>query len=115
MNKKLKNALKKVKTMLNENGKFIIVEVAFPNFLELLQNIVKPITFAILSMMKKPGLRFFSVKSLLTTLETAGFHNIQIQYIPIGKKLSPSPVLFPSLKIPGNLYPFKLILIEAKK
>lgn len=112
--KKLRKSYKKVKEMLNENGKFIIVEVAFPKFLESLQNIVKPIIFIVLSMMKKPSLRFFSTKSLSASLVEAGFNNIQIQYIPIGKKVSPAPVLFPNLRIPGKLYPFKLILIEAK-
>ena len=113
--KKLRKCLRKVKAVLNKNGKFIIVEVAFPRFLELFQNIIKPILFNILAMMKKPSLRFFSVKSLLALLAEAGFNNIQIQYIATGKRVSPAPVLFPNLRIPGKLYPFKHILIEAKK
>ena len=112
--KKLRISIRKVKTKLNERGKLVIGEIVVPRSVELIQNIMKPIIFPILALMKKPGLRFFSAQSLSALLADAGFNDIQIQNIPIGKKVSPAPVLFPGLRMPGKLYPFKCILIEAK-
>lgn len=111
---KLINSIKKIKNKLNEKGKIIIVEIEVPIFVELIQNITKPIIFKVLALIKKPGLRFFSSRSLFTLLAESGFKDIRIQNIPIGKKVSPAPVLFPKLRIPGKLYPFRCILIEAK-
>jgi SAM-dependent methyltransferase len=112
---RLIRALKKATTMLEEDGRFIVVEVVFPRFLELLQNVCKPIIFKGLAMIKKPSLRFFSTKTLYKLLHDSGLRPISIEQISIGKKVCPAPALFPKLKIPGWLYPFKIVLIEAER
>lgn len=112
--KGLINSIRKVKARLNEEGRIIILEIEIPAFVELVQNIAKPLIFKLLALLRKPGLRFFSSRSLCALLAGAGFKDIRIQNIPIGKKVSPAPVLFPMLRIPGRLYPFKCILVEAK-
>jgi hypothetical protein len=111
---KLKFALKKVKELLKENGILIVGEVAIPRFMELIQSIMRPLISGILAVLKKPGIRFFSRKTLAYFLVESGFEDIHITDIAIGKKVVPAPVLFPKLKIPGRLYPFKIILVEAK-
>jgi len=111
---KSKKSLNKVKSLLEEKGILIIGEIVIPRFLELIQNITKLIIFGILALMRKPGVRFFSQKSLAGLLKQSGFRDIQIRNIAIGRKVIPAPVLFPKLKIPGKLYPFKIILVEAR-
>ncbi len=113
-NEKVKKSLGKLKSILAEDGKFIIVEVEFSWILELLQNIFKPFIFKVLAMINKPSLRFFSHKGLIKLLTEAGFGNIKTQSIPIGEKISPASVLFPKLKIPGKFYPFKCVIMEAQ-
>jgi hypothetical protein len=112
--RKLKKSLIKVKELLNENGILIVGEVAIPRFIEFIQNRLRPIMSGILSLLKKPEVRFFSRKTLANFLVESGFENIEISDIGIGKKVVPAPVLFPKLKIPGKLYPFKIILVEAR-
>jgi len=111
---KIKHSLRHVHSLLEEGGRFIIVEVEFPRFLERIQNIFKPVLFKLLSMMNKPSLRFFSRQSLEKLVTEAGFSICTTRRISIGKRVSPAPVLFPKLKIPGKLYPFKCMLLETE-
>jgi len=109
----LREGIKKVKTMLNEKGKMVVLEVALPEWAENIQNRVRPVFLALLSALGKPGLRFFSAKSLVNLLRECGFRRIQEERISVGRRVSPAPVLFPDLRIDGKLYPFKCILIVA--
>jgi hypothetical protein len=109
----LRLGLKEARSMLNQNGRMIVVEIGIPEWAEKIQFRARRLLFALLSFMKKPCLRFFSVRSLVRLLEDTGFNNLRTQYIPIGKRVSPAPVLFPNLRLPGRLYPFKCLLIEA--
>lgn len=111
---KLKKAIIKINRKLHEKGSFIVVEIAVPRWVEVLQNLWKNVIFVVLRLMRKPGLRFFSEKSLVELLRKCGFKCIHTTKISIGKKVSPAPVLFPKLRIPGKLYPFSCILIEAR-
>lgn len=113
-NEKVKKSLSKLKSILAEDGKFIVVEVEFPWILEMLQNIFKPLIFMVLAMINKPSLRFFSHRSLIKLLTEAGFGNIKTKRISIGEKICPAPVLFPNVKIPGKFYPFKCVIMEAQ-
>jgi hypothetical protein len=110
---RLHGSIQKLKHLINENGKIIILEVVFPRYLERLQNVLKPLFFMTLRALKRPDLRFFSRQALVGLLSTFQPSDIKVQYIPIGKKVVPAPVLFPKLKLPGRLYPLKCILIEA--
>jgi hypothetical protein len=116
---RLEYAMKKAKTLLVNPGKLFVMEVIFPAWIERLQNLFKPVIFSSLALLKKPSLRFFGIVSLRQLIMHAGFQILREEYISIrpldGKKMSPAPVLFPSLKIPGRLYPFKCVLIEARK
>jgi hypothetical protein len=111
--RRLYASIQKLKPFIKENGKIIILEVVFPRYLERLQNVLKPLLFRILRALKRPDLRFFSRQALVDLLSIFKPSDIKIQYIPIGKKVVPAPVLFPRLKLPGKLYPLKCILIEA--
>ena len=110
---KLHGSIQKLKNLLNENGKIIILEVVFPRYLERLQNMLQPLFFTTLRALRRPNLRFFSWQALVELLSTLQPSDIKVQYISIGKKVVPAPVLFPKLKLPGRLYPLKCILIEA--
>jgi len=110
---RLHGAIQKLKHFINENGKIIILEVVFPRYLERLQNMLKPLFFMTLRAIKRPDLRFFSRQAVVELLTTFQPRDMKVQYIPIGKKVVPAPVLFPKLKLPGKLYPLKCILIEA--
>ncbi len=113
---KLISAIRKLRKNLKGTGKIIILEVVIPRFAELIQNVLKSIIFNLLVIMKKPSLRFFSSRTLVELLADAGYTDIQIQKIekPVDKRISPAPVLFPNLRIPSKIYPFRYILIEAK-
>ncbi|MCP4680743.1 MAG: class I SAM-dependent methyltransferase [Desulfobacterales bacterium] len=112
---KLKSSIRKIRGKLKRNGKIIILEIVLPRFAELIQNILKPIILNTLAIMRKPSLRFFSSRTLVELLAEAGYKDIQTQEIEmsVDKRLSPAPVLFPKMRIPGKMYPLKCILIEA--
>jgi SAM-dependent methyltransferase len=110
----LRNSLRQIRKILNREGRVIILEIEFPRFIESLQNISRPIIDRILAAMGKPGLRFFSSRTLTGMLRDTGFEQIRVENIPIGRRISPAPVLFPKLKMPGRFYPFRCILVEAK-
>jgi hypothetical protein len=116
---RLEYDLKKSKTLLAHPGKLFVIEVIAPAWIERLQNLFRPAIFSFLALLKKPSLRFFGIVSLRQLIMHAGFQILREEYISIrpldGKKISPAPVLFPSLKIPGKLYPFKCVIIEARK
>ena len=109
----LRRGLREARSMLNQNGRMIVVEIGIPEWVEKVQSRARRLLFALLSFMKKPCLRFFSERSLFRLLRDAGFKDLRPQYVPIGKLVSPAPVLFPNLRLPGLLYPFRCLLIEA--
>lgn len=116
---RLEYALKKAKTLLADSGKLFVMEIIVPAWIERLQNLFRPAIFSSLALLKKPSLRFFGIASLRQLIMHAGFQILHEEYISIrpldGKKISPAPVLFPSLRIPWKLYPFKCVVIEARK
>ena len=111
---KVLSSLRNIKGKLNPDGKLIVVEIDLPPWVERMQAILLPALKRVLSLMHKPQIRFFSSGRLIRLLEDAGFENISLQTIPIGKKVSPAPVLFPRMQIPGKLYPFRIIMLKAR-
>jgi len=111
---KIARSLNRIRERLNNNGKLVIVEIDLPVFAEHIQALVMPLLNVFLSMLKKPHVRFFSSRTLVKLVTEAGFSNIETQTISIGKTVSPAPVLFPRLKIPGKLYPFNIIMLKAE-
>ncbi|MBN2569644.1 MAG: hypothetical protein JXB42_09470 [Deltaproteobacteria bacterium] len=116
---RLEYALKNATTLLTDPGKLFVMEVIVPAWIERLQNLFRPVIFSSLALLKRPSLRFFGIVSLRQLIMDAGFQILSEAYVSIrpldGKKMSPAPVLFPALKIPGKLYPFKCVIIEARK
>jgi SAM-dependent methyltransferase len=111
--KRLAVALQRLNGALGSTGKFIVVEMVMPKYMEVTQNILSPVLNGLLRMMKKPGLRFFSLASLAQSLKDAGFEQLTVHNIDITGWTAPAPVLFPKLKMPGWLYPLKCVVIEA--
>ena len=109
----LEIAVQKLNRSLGTHGKFVIVENVMPRYMEALQNALRPVLFCLLRLMKKPGLRFFSLASLTGLLQRAGFDRISVSHVDVVGWIAPAPVLFPKLRMPGWLYPLKCIVIEA--
>jgi len=113
-NENISLSLRKLKEKLDPDGKLLIVEIDLPGYAESIQSMVMPLLNMLLSLLKKPHVRFFSSRTLVKLVTEAGFSNIETQTISIGKTVSPAPVLFPGLKIPGKLYPFNIIMLKAE-
>ena len=111
---KLKKSLREINKNLRDNGKVVVVEILFPRFVEFFQNLFKGIIFIIFKLLRKPQVRFFSRESLTRLLADSGLRCYEMSEIPMGKKVSPAPVLFPKLRIPGILYPFRCVIVEAR-
>jgi len=109
----LEVALHKLNKALGIHGKFVIVENVMPGYMEAVQNALRPVLFYLLRLMKKPGLRFFSLASLTRLLKRTGFDQISVSHVDVVGWIAPAPVLFPRLRMPGWLYPLKCIVIEA--
>lgn len=110
---RLFEAMQRIRSMLKPEGKVIVLEIEVSRFFELVQRIFQPIILIGLAIIGRPPIRFFSAASLMKLLERADFKQIRSSKIPIGKNLSPAPVLFPNLRIPGKIYPFRCIMVEA--
>jgi hypothetical protein len=110
---RLSESLGGVRAALGHEGKFIVVEMLLPRYLELLQGALRPLIYRLLAWMGKPALRFFSLESLSSMLRSTGFGRIETHFVDIGSRVAPAPVLFPRLKIPGRLYPLKCVIVEA--
>ncbi|PKN65109.1 MAG: hypothetical protein CVU57_11910 [Deltaproteobacteria bacterium HGW-Deltaproteobacteria-15] len=111
--RKLKGSLRIARCKLNDDGKLLVGEVVVPRGVEIIQNMLRPVLFYLLKALRKPELRFFSIRSLRSLLFDQGFVIVRIETIPTGKRLRPAPVLFPKMEIPGRLYPLRCVLIQA--
>lgn len=111
----LQETIMKINRKLHDRGSFIVVEIVVPGWVELLQNVFKNTLFFSLRLMGRPAVRFFSERSLMRLLSESEFKHIDMKRISMGKRVSAAPVLFPKLRIPGRLYPFKCVLLEARK
>jgi len=110
---RLDTALRRLNIALGSRGKFVIVEMVMPAYMESIQNILRPVLDSALRMMNKPELRFFSFDSLSRTLKKAGFNHLTAHNIKVVGWTAPAPALFPKLKMPGWLYPLRCVVIEA--
>ncbi len=107
-------SLKKIRAMLKPGGRLILLEVRLPTAAEATQRVLRPILIRSYALLRKPPVRFFSLKALCDLVIDAGFAPASVQLIPIKGRVSPAPVFFPRLRMPGWLYPFKCMMIEAR-
>jgi SAM-dependent methyltransferase len=107
-------SLKRVRTLLRPGGKLILLEIKLPDCFEVIQRLFRPTLAFLYTLLQKPPVRFFSLRGLFKLLMEAGFAPGPAQVISIRGRVSPAPVFFPQLRMPGWLYPFRCMLIEAR-
>lgn len=109
-NQKLIDSLSKLKQSMPRRANLIIAEVELPGFLNITQ---KFFLKSALKFFDKPEIRFFTQPKLMDILSQAGFKSTLIQSFRIQGMVNPAPVIFPRIKIPGWLYPFKIMILRA--
>lgn len=110
---RLEAALRRLRRALAGRGRLIVVETVLPAAFERLEQALRPAVDGFLKLLRRPALRFFSIASLCALLRRAGFSAIEVRPVAIGRRVSPAPVLFPRLRIPGRLYPLRCVVVEA--
>ncbi|MGD2090148.1 MAG: methyltransferase [Candidatus Aminicenantes bacterium] len=112
----IKNGLKECRKVLEHKNQLIVVEMVLPVYLEVIQNALKPLLFLLLTLFKKPTIRFFSKKSLFRALEETGFNVVKVINIELGKSMILSSVISPKLKLklPTLLYPTRCVILLAE-
>jgi SAM-dependent methyltransferase len=113
-NRRLLLSLKKIKAILKTDGRLILLEIKLPETFEAIQHLLSPILIRFYALLRKPPVRFFSLKALSDLIIEAGFTIASVHLIPIKGRVSPAPVFFPRLRMPAWLYPFKCMIIEAR-
>lgn len=109
-------SLKEAQRVLKPKGKLIIIEIAVHPFFEYVEDILYNINHFLLSLVNRPMVKFYSKKGLLSKLRSAGFEQLMINKINIGKWCDPLSALFPGvIKMPAYLYPARHYSITALK
>jgi ubiquinone/menaquinone biosynthesis C-methylase UbiE len=109
-------SLKESNRVLKPNGKLIIIEMLVRPFIEQAENILYGINYKLLTLIRRPMVRFYSEQKLHTMLKAAGFPKITTKQIHMGKYIDPFGALFPGvIKLPVFLYPARCCSIIAIK
>ena len=109
-------SLKESNRVLKTNGKLIIIEMLVLPFIEKAENILYGMNYRLLTLIHRPMIRFYSERNLCTMLKAAGFSQIMIKQIYMGKYVDPFGALFPGvIKLPVFLYPARCCSIIAIK
>ena len=109
---RLIDSLSRLRQSMPKSACLIIAEVEMPGFLDKPQRVLlKPA----LKLLAKPEVRFFTQPGLMDILSRAGFKSTVIKSFRIQGMVNPAPVIFPRIRIPGWLYPFRIRIIKAFK
>lgn len=103
-------AFKNTYNVLKPGGELIIMESCLPKFFEVNEKLFFPLFRLLTSILKHPIVFQWNWNSLVVLLKEAGFKNVTLDPVNLGKR-----IIHLGIKIPTKISPVKAFLIKATK